>query len=156
MFLFKNLCCSGPFPIGWLPPVLAYLSSIYKHHPLWTSDPHLFLFLSPHLRLNYPSSSMLPLLQGAFSELLFYSLSHTLGTRYVALYTHLFMFNVFTRPETHNLGFINGIHEPPETVPNSLCVHAYVCFVLLAEGLDLMTAQFPSSESRCISVVLGK
>lgn len=66
------------------------------------------------------------------------------------------MFNVFIRPETHNLGFINGICEPPETVPNSLCVHAYVCFVLFAEGLDLQAAQFPSSESRCISVVLGK
>lgn len=91
---------------------------------------------------------MLPLLQGAFSELLSYSLSHTLGTRYVALYPYLFMLNVFTRPETHSIGFINGICDPPETAEFSV-----------VEGLDLQTdSSLPVLKVHVsgISVVLGK
>lgn len=97
-------------------------ASFFMHFWIKKNGLYLFLFLSPYLRLTYPSSSMLPLLQGAFSELLSYSLFHTLGTRYVALYPYLFIFNLFTKPETHNVGFINGIHEPPEAVPHSTCV----------------------------------
>lgn len=117
--------------------IILYTLLLFKKfwHPL-------LLLLCPYRRLDYPSSSVLPLLQGPFCTLPSDSLSHTFGTRCVLLFKHIVLCVMSSsRPGILNLGFINGIWEPPATAPNSVCVH--VCALLFCRGAGLIELTGP-------------